>query len=255
MSSATLKNLFAQVARLVSVVGLASSCSTAQVGDVIDFETVAGRAPVDNEPISTHYESSHGVRFGLDVDLDGIADANQFPIVEAVGQDEDGSDGFLNDTLREWDTEHADAEGGLGRFFLRTPSFETPFNLIVAYSSPVAAASGEIWDVDGRAGNSEQWLIQAIDANNAVLDERLSPDAANLALDGRPWKFSFGPRQAEDIHGLRILFKGSKTSGIGLAFDNFSPADSDAIPTDCGDVEEELEALKECVQQCINSSR
>ncbi|MEM9398200.1 MAG: hypothetical protein AAF991_12015, partial [Pseudomonadota bacterium] len=40
-------------------------------------------------------------------------------------------------------------------------------------------------------------------------------------LDGKPWLFGFDG--LSDIERIEISFTGSKTSGIGLAFNNFSP--------------------------------
>jgi hypothetical protein len=42
-------------------------------------------------------------------------------------------------------------------------------------------------------------------------------------LDGLPWTWSFD-HVTNDIHMIEIAFVGSKTTGLGLAFDNFSPA-------------------------------
>ena len=111
--------------------------------------------------------------------------------------------------------------------------------LIVLYDAPVSAASGEIWDIDGTGPlDSEQWSVEAlgqeyIDSQDpdAILATVLSPEATNHDLDGRPWVFSIELASAE-IFALRISHIGTR-AGVGLAFDNFSPA-SPARPCDDG---------------------
>jgi hypothetical protein len=46
-------------------------------------------------------------------------------------------------------------------------------------------------------------------------------------LDGQPWVFSFSGLSA-GIAKITIDFTGSKTAGIGLAFNNFNP--TGAVP-------------------------
>jgi hypothetical protein len=86
----------------------------------------------------------------------------------------------------------------------------------------ITALSGEIWDIDGSQGGTEQLIVDVLDASNNVLTSQLSPLGNSLALDGLPWTFSFSGLPA-GVDKVRLTFVGTKTSGIGLAFNNFSP--------------------------------
>ena len=93
--------------------------------------------------------------------------------------------------------------------------------------NPVTEASGEIWDIDGRNGATERFLVQAFDGTT-LLDSIESPLGNNKVLDGKPWVFGF--TGLTNITKIEITFTGTKTKGIGLAFNNFSPVE-DISPT------------------------
>ncbi len=204
--------------------------------DIIDFETLPGGAPSDDLPISTQYLADFGVTFGLDTDGDGFADPGVYPIMEAQGAD--GTDGFNNDTLGLRDTAAPGFEGDLGLFFLRGTAPVPPIGLVVLYANPVSGATGDIWDIDGSGSQgSEQWLVEGMgqdyvdygDLSDVVATD-LSPEGTDLTLDGKPWTFLLNSG-SPTIHAIRITFVGTKTSGIGLAFDRFSPSLGDPTPT------------------------
>jgi hypothetical protein len=200
---------------------LTSSAAMAAPG-TIDFESVPGGAAADQVAISTQYQTSFGVTFSLS--------SGGVPFLEQVG-DTDAGRGFYNNNLGVYDVEAPAFAGQLGNYFLRigTGILQTaPMpQLIVNYSAPVAAASAQIWDIDGNLSGNEQWLVEAIGSTGLVIDSVLSPLGTTedaLSLDGKHWTWSFDHGGLTDIYALRLSFTGSKTAGIGLALDNFSPA-------------------------------
>lgn len=206
------------------IAALSTSDATAQV---IDFETVPGTMPSDQLAITTQFEPTLGVTFGLDNDDDGALDPGASPFLELVGGADPGT-GFANHQVGD-DQADAGFESLLGSYFLRFGTGETGSGdsaLLIVYSSPVAAASGDLWDIDGSGSGTERWLIEALDAGGATLESVLSPEGVDFNTDpyeGRPWTWSFD-RASADIHAIRIDFVGTKSSNVGLAFDRFSPA-------------------------------
>jgi len=184
-------------------------------GQTIDFESVPGiPAPIDGMAISNQYEATFGVSF--------IFEDGHFPYLAKVGpprtafQGPNGGD------------DNVQPNQGVGEFFL-TDDFVTnnlgtaPAPLLVTYTTPVAAASGVIIDVDEAPGGVERWIVEALNTNNVLLvSNRVT---VNNAFSGNgkatPWSFQ---RPTSDIQRIRIWYNGTKANGIGLAFDNFSPA-------------------------------
>ena len=196
------------------------------VGDVIDFElTPAGVIPVDDSPLSrTEPYSSDGiaVTFGFDTNNDGVVDTDA--VFEHRGNDSNNGffSSFGTDTM---DTEREDSPLTLGDYFLRAPgAFNVPGDFWITYDAEVTAVSGEIWDIDGFSGTSEQWRVSAFDGNDnlvASLDSPAGLDNANASsLDSLAWVFSL---EGENIRRVKIEFIGtSPTNSIGLAFDNYN---------------------------------
>jgi len=199
------------------------------VGAIIDFETYpAGPpGPSDQDIVNTQYQTL-GVIFSTNV---------FFPRIEQVGG-VDPMPGFINDfnltsgMTKEFyeDTEDANFPGGLGDYFLRLNAASlltgTVPNLNIEYTNPVSGASAEIWDIDANQG-TERWIVLAFDQPGNIIDSVVSPlglPASDLnSLDGKPWEWSFNHANF-DIYSIQIVWDGSpgsKTSGIGLAFDNF----------------------------------
>lgn len=209
-------------------------CMTSRAGaNVIDFETTpSGATPVDDAPLVTPYNIAGGgtVDFFFDTNGNNVFDSgvDARGLFEAYGQD--GTDGFANSTTGIADTANGGLAGQLGNFFLRQPvagSIPGPFIVAYATSQTITALSGEIWDIDGSQGGTEQWRVDVLDASNNVLNSQLSPLGNSLALDGLPWTFSFSGLPA-GVNKVRLTFVGTKTSGLGLAFNNFSP--TSAVP-------------------------
>ena len=115
----------------------------------------------------------------------------------------------------------------LGSFFLRQKMAYQPFGVFhIIYNAvnPVTSASGEIWDIDG-GRNTEQFVIIAFNGEN-LLELQESPlgnSNDENSYDDRSWAFGFN--NLSDITRIEISFTGSKTGGIGLAFNNFSPVE------------------------------
>lgn len=217
------------------ILPLIGSAASAQL---ITFEPDdTGRLPdgtlaADDLDITTQYEAAFGVRFGIDADGDLVADAGKAPKLEQGGSD--GNDGFLNDTTGVNDQARPGFEDRLGDWHLRTSQglFGNPADvaLLIQYTSGnVDAASGEIWDIDGNDFlGTEQYLVTAYDDTGTELDSILSPlgttidDAAN-EFQAAPWQWAFDFRGTDArIDTIRISFVGSKSTLIGLAFDNFN---------------------------------
>jgi hypothetical protein len=72
---------------------------------------------------------------------------------------------------------------------------------------------------------TEQWRVDVLSTTGAVLASQLSPLGASndlTSLDGLPWTFQF-TNLPDGVADIRLTFVGTKTTGIGLAFNNFSP--------------------------------
>ncbi|MFQ5585913.1 MAG: PEP-CTERM sorting domain-containing protein, partial [Thermodesulfobacteriota bacterium] len=196
---------------------------------LIDFETVPGDTPSDQLAITNQYESLYGVTFSLS---NGLT-----PHLEQSGGGDPGN-GFSNNLNGGQDVARTGYTGpSLGSYFLRlgTSSFySVPVpELIISYTNPVSGASAQIWDIDVWSDGYEQWLVKAWDAGDNLLDSTLSPVGLwynqPASLDGLPWTWSFDRGGAADIYKISIEFVGTRTSGIGLAFDNFN-TNTPAVP-------------------------
>jgi hypothetical protein len=192
----------------------------------LSFESLHGATPTDGTALSTQYAAAYGTWFAVDLDGDGVADPGVFPLFESAGYDPNGW-AFVNDAVNGSDTAWAGTETELGDWMLAMPTHEGPMSLFVLYASPLALAGGTIWDIDGNAEQgTEQWRIDALGFDGAVLASIWSPLGEHLGADGlnaKPWHFAF-EREVADVFGLRFEFVGSKRVGIGVAFDGISAA-------------------------------
>jgi hypothetical protein len=198
------------------------------VASVVDFEsTPGGGAPIDDAVLNTPYNITGGgtVEFYFDNNLNNIFDSGSdvLPLFEAAGQD--GSDGFASTFWGTNDTPYPGFATQLGAFFLRQPVNGTvppPFIIHYNTAQTITALSGEIWDIDGGVAGTERWQVDVLDGAHNVLASQLSPIGNSSALDSKPWMFAFTglPLGVEDV---RLTFVGTKTQGLGLAFNNFSP--------------------------------
>ncbi len=218
---------------LACLIGLGSSvvCLPAAAG-VITFEvTPAGTPPNDNALLSEPYALTGGgsVRFFFDVNSNNAFDTgiDSLPAFEAEGN-ADPEDGFINGALGIADVAANGFAAQLGSFFLRQPIGlgGVPAPLIADYETTqhITELSGEIWDIDGAPGVTEQWRVDALGAADEVLASQLSPLGTESLgpYDAKPWVFAF-TNLPSSFDKVRLTFVGSKTSGLGLAFNNFSP--------------------------------
>lgn len=196
---------------------------------LIDFETVPGGSPADALAISNQYQALHGVTFSW------TGGTTTTPYLEQTGGS-DPNKGFVNNGDNGNagdDIEASGFEGQLGGYFLRLgngglPGAAQVGSLRIDYDNAVSGASAEIWDIDwAKSQGTEQWLVQAFGASG-LLGSETSPLGDDMTLDGKPWTWSFN-FNSNQIEYITVSFTGSKTTGIGLAFDNFN-TDSAAVP-------------------------
>jgi hypothetical protein len=202
---------------------------------MLNFDTMG---LIDNQAVSFNGSlfSAYGIQF---VGNNGL-------FSEAVGGQNltaDGDpEGFVSDQLSApgagvWDTKVGSGSAGLGNFFLRGPGLTQPYTqpgnpswpvttnplfAIEYLTNPTGAISGEIWDIDGVNNQSEAWVVKAVDSVGNVLQTQTSPAYSTNgsgSLDGAAWLFQFAADP--NIERLDFYFVGTKTDGIGVAFDNF----------------------------------
>jgi hypothetical protein len=219
---------------------LALTVASAQANSLITFETRPnGNTPTDNASLLAPYAIDGGsVRFFFDVAQSNVYNntyddgIDERPVFEERGDADGDPSGFRSTKNVGSDRPSAP---GLGSWFIRQPGDfgTTPFpgNFIVDYDTTqtINALSGEIWDIDaGPGGATEQWLVEVLDRDNNVVTSQLSPLGIDQtdpdSLDSLPWTFGFTNLTARSslVDKVRISFVGSKTAGIGLAFNNFS---------------------------------
>jgi hypothetical protein len=197
---------------------------------LITFETTpGGGTPGDDTGLTAPYAIDGGyVSFGFYASDGTYSNA----LFEEVGGPQNNS-GFWNSTgygSTVYDTANPGFENQLGNYFLRQPDGYKDFGIFrIQYSGLEAyAASGEIWDIDG-GNKTEQYSVTAYGLSGQVLQTLTSPLGNNLALDGLPWVFNFTGLTTAIDH-IDIDFTGTKTGGIGLAFNNFSATSAVPIP-------------------------
>ncbi len=243
-----MKNRHIYSIAVLLILALAGTASAS----LIDFETLpGGGTPVDNQTVSTQYAAiaDGGVSFYYDGNNDGVPDLidpqnpqlGSMPMYlersgPADGINDIDPQGYIYDQTSTADLIDPSETRTLGNFFLRAPTEvvdRSPFSMIVQYTQPTSAFSGEIWDVDGvSVQQSEKWTIEVYgdDGGSPFSDSFESPEGtANGAgsLDGKAWFFEYTAPDGVEIDEIRFVFSGTKTNGIGLAFDNFN---STAIP-------------------------
>jgi hypothetical protein len=210
-----------------AVLALFFSATRTPAGTITFEATPSGGTPVDDAQLAVPYTYNGGsVRFFFDANGNNRYDAGTdvLPVFEHIG--DDGTNGFDSNTTGIPDTARPGYEAQLGTWFLRPPVPQLPGPFIAAYTSatPIRALSGEIWDIDGRDGKTEQWQVDVLSNAGAVLASTLSPsfgDASASSLDSLPWTFRF-ENLPDGVASVRLTFIGTK-NGAGLAFNNFSP--------------------------------
>lgn len=201
------------VAGLVALTALFASAQASAT--LINFEDAPAKSLADNDAVTNQY-MSEGVTF-TGAFLEATGDSSLPPA-------DTNPQAFLNDVTGNWDDP---AVPGLGDWFLRSSGEVSSRGgmgvyLTVVYATPVTAASGQIWDIDGNASDTEQWSVNAY-AGGTLVASVMSPlgntkDATSL--NGKPWTFDLSSTIPFD--SIEFAFIGSKTRGVGLAFDNFN---------------------------------
>lgn len=247
MNTNMMKKMCAQFALVAAGTLLTTHAGAA----LIDFETLPGGTPVDNQTISTQYAgvADGGVSFYYDGDNNGVPDlidpqnpqSGYVPMYLEKSGPLDGTtdtdpQGYIYDQTSTADIIDPSETRSLGDFFLRAPTEvvdRSPFSMIVQYTQPTAAFSGEIWDVDGVSSTqSEKWTIEVYGTDGGSpfsdsFDSPLGTSNGAGSLDGKAWFFEYTAPAGVEIDEVRFVFSGGKTNGIGLAFDNFN---STAVP-------------------------
>jgi hypothetical protein len=178
----------------------------------------------DGAPIGEQLRESHGVWFGIDWDGDGQPEPYARPHLQQVGSAENWA--FVNDDLAEGVNHAAPGyESRLGTWMIALPSHRPGPSLMILFDTGMGYATGDIWDLDGNPlQGTEQWCVDALGADGSVLASIFSPIGETLdesSWNARPWHFAF-ERETPDIRALRIWFLGTKTWGIGAAFDGLA---------------------------------
>ena len=196
------------------ITGQALPGATITPGDFIDFETLPGGTPTEGAIVSDEFLADFGVSFAFE---DG-----SLPVIAEVGGPATAFLGPPDHTTPDQPADGVD----VGQFFLTDGGgiggVNSPF--LINYQTPVGGASGEIIDIDSNSlGQTEAWLIEALDSAGNVIDsDQLSAGDPGTG-DGLSTFWSVQSSTA-NISTIRLTFNGTKTSGIGLAFDNFSPS-------------------------------
>jgi hypothetical protein len=193
--------------------------SVSSQATLINFE---GGSYTDNQTLNTPVEL-----------LDSMGNASGVTLTSTAGTmtvEEAGSSdpalGFVNDQLGSEDTDQ-DANFDLDSYFLRTTAalstnlnnFNPVFTL--NFLNAASTVSGQIWDIDGNnTQGTEAWKLTAFLADSSTT-EIFSPVGTNNnagSLDGKAWEFMFA--SSIGITSIEFAFVGTKTTGIGVAFDN-----------------------------------
>lgn len=224
------RTFFAALA-VAAILGAASAAPLS--AQVITFETTPfGAASTDDYSIGLSDAYAVGplsITFGFDTDLDGVPDTPA--VIEQISAD--GTDGFV--ACGGLDIASAGYAAQLGNFFMRGRPGGGFGRLVIDYSGGVVSgASGEIWDIDGLTNGTEQYRLRAFDSIGtllAVIDSPVSTQDSgcpNTEFDGRPWTFSFAG--VPGIARITVEFIGTKTNGVGLAFNNFNATGDQPVP-------------------------
>jgi hypothetical protein len=213
-----------KIIAFLSVVALSLSAGSAFT-QIIDFETLPDGSPTtDGLLIQDQYNvSPFWVKFELVDQGPSVG-----PRVAKVGPPMTAFQGpkvFDECSLESSDADKPAADQNVGCSFLTDDGevINQAFSLLVTYPNPVQQAGGSLLDIDG----DEQWTITALDLDGSMVlaqniltsgDEGTGEGLATL------WEFDL----AQDIHFIRFEYTGVGF-GVGLAFDNFTPA---SVPSD-----------------------
>lgn len=203
----------------------------AQASDLITFEPVGGYLPdgtlaADNLAINTQYRAQYGVSFGVDSDSNLEIDLGSALRLEDTANSSDVWGYVSTNADADYNNAAVGFESQLGDWFLTNNGVSTSEDLLIQYDNPVNAASGEIWDLDGRTnGNYERWKISAYDDSNNLVSSVETPiglhNTVEGSLDSKPWAWSFDTTGTPQIMKIAMEFTGT-TNLSPLGFNNFA---------------------------------
>ena len=183
--------------------------------ELVDFENAASFGG-DDATITNDYFASYGLSVSA-VAGNSKADASSAVLTfEAAGRD--GTDGFWSATPSGRDEA---ISGDLGNYLVKAGGGDLAynkskyFNMSLQYDNATSAASGEVWDIDGK----EQYKVTALDANGNAIASLTSPVGS---LDGEPWTWSFDMGDEASIAQIDVEFVSTQSTLRGFAFDNFN---------------------------------
>lgn len=131
----------------------------------------------------------------------------------------------------QYDSAASGFEEQLGDWFLKTDGSND--TLLISYDNPVAAASGELWDIDARtSGAYEQWSVTAYDSAGNSLGTIESPvgihHSGEGSLNSQPWIWSFKLGYNAIIATIALQNIGTTNGPVG--FNNFAANASGPSP-------------------------
>lgn len=193
------------------------------VGELVDFENAASFGG-DDALVTESYFGQYGLSVTATAGNDAASATTADLYFEAEGRD--GTDGF-------WSSNQGRDEafsGDLGNYLLKAGNGDLSygkskyFNMSIAYKNATQAASGEIWDIDGK----EQYKVTALDANDNAIASLTSPIGS---LNAEPWTWSFDVGDKAGISTIQVEFIAEESTLRGFAFDNFNATEANVNAT------------------------
>ena len=195
--------------QLTSIIILALAWSS--FGAVLDFETLNSTVPVEGMAISNQFKAHFGMSFRRGDGGFPVIGKKGAPMASFIVQ---STNPDLYDTLHPSDPR----ANSFGDFFLSDDGiFGGTKQLFVDFTTPVARASGYIFDIDG----SDQITITAYsDYGTNSIGEIVITSGDPETGDGRstPWSFD---HSTNDIQHIRFR-ETAPGSDVNVAWDDFS---------------------------------
>lgn len=209
---------------------LALCAAAVAPAQTIDFETLPNGAPTtDLQEISTQYAAAP---FGVSFE---VVDRNTgaflaYPKIAKVGAPRTAFAGCPNNNGPDTPASNA---GVCDSFLTDDDALGALGSLKLIYTVPVARASAVLLDVDSYNGQFEEWTITAYDASGAVVDSTVVHSSTATPCGGypgngtaSPWSVQ-SPTGAAEFVTILLAFTGTApVSGVGVAFDNFTPSEA-----------------------------
>ena len=238
-----IKNTLLMSAAVLATCGVQAALITFEDGNY-------GVAASDNLAVQDQYQSGAGVTFRTGTGT-AYGSYTGSAYLEQMGGDTSGVEGPYPDGTQSGFAYGPDGGGGnqvdtvaagagrdgltagqrataMGNYFLRTTSWSKE-SLVVQYAASVSAASFEVWDIDGSSAGTEKWKITTYNGSWDVADKKFSvssPEMSGtddlLSYDGQQYVVELS---GAEFDRFVIEFDGTKTYGVGLAFNNFNTTD------------------------------